>query len=69
MDTNYLKKTIDSNRFEITLLIIAIIFASFFKFILNFVCDYKIIIIIFGILWYFGYLKRIKNNFYLKFAR
>ena len=69
MDTNYLKKIVNSNRFEITFLIITIIIASFFKFIFNFVFDYKIIIIIFGILWYFGYLTKIKKNIYFKFAK
>ena len=69
MDTNYLKKIINENQFEIFFLIVTIIIASFFKFILNFVFDYKIIIIIIGILWYFGYLKTIKSNIYLKFFK
>lgn len=51
-------------KFEIAFLIAVIIVSSIAKFVFNFILDYKIIVILVGILWYFGYLETIKVKFY-----
>lgn len=60
-------KTLNFNpldyKFEIAFLIAVIIVSSIAKFVFNFILDYKIIIIIVGILWYFGYLERFRIKF------
>ena len=55
--------TFGNYKFEIVFLIAVIIIASIAKFVFNFILDYKIIIIIVGILWYFGYLETFKIKF------
>jgi hypothetical protein len=47
-------------KYEIFMLIIIIIFASIAKAIFNIILDYRIIIIIIGILWYLGYMNNIQ---------
>jgi hypothetical protein len=49
-------------KYEIIMIIIAVIFASIAKAIFNIILDYRIIILIIGILWYLGYLNNIQTK-------
>jgi hypothetical protein len=53
-------------KYEIIMLLIIIIFASIAKAIFNIILDYRIIIIVIGLLWYLGYMtniqKKVKNH-------
>ena len=56
-------------KYEIIMLIIIIIFASIAKAIFNIILDYRIIIMIIGLLWYLGYMnffqKKVKQQLML----
>ena len=56
-------------KYEIIMLIIIIIFASIAKAIFNIILDYRIIIMIIGLLWYLGYInffqKKVKQQLML----
>ena len=62
MNTYDITSKLSQYKFEIIFLIIIIIFASLAKTIFNFFLDYRIIILIIGILWYLGYLNNIQNT-------
>ena len=47
-------------KYEIIMLIIIIILASIAKAIFNIILDYRIIIIVIGLLWYLGYMNSIQ---------
>ena len=49
---------------EIIFTISIIIIAFLLKGIFNFILDYRVIIIVILIAWYFGYLNTIKDGFY-----
>ena len=49
---------------EIIFTISIIIIAFLLKGIFNFILDYRVIIIVILIAWYFGYLNNIKDGFY-----
>ena len=51
---------------EIIFTISIIIIAFLLKGIFNFILDYRVIIIVILIAWYFGYLNNIKDGFYNK---
>jgi len=48
-------------QFEIIFMIIIVIFASLAKTLFNFFLDYRIVIIFVAILWYLGYMNRIRK--------
>ena len=50
-------------KFEIIFMIAIVIFASLAKTLFNFFLDWKIVIILIAILWYMGYLNRIRKTF------
>ena len=47
-------------KYEIIMLIIIIIFGSIAKAIFNIILDYRIIILVIGLLWYLGYMNSIQ---------
>lgn len=47
-------------KYEIIMLIIIIILASIAKAIFNIILDYRIIILVIGLLWYLGYMNSIQ---------
>jgi hypothetical protein len=49
-------------KYEIIMLLIIIIFASIAKAIFNIILDYRIIILLIGILWYLGYMSSIQKK-------
>jgi ACR3 family arsenite efflux pump ArsB len=49
-------------KYEIIMLLIIIIFASIAKAIFNIILDYRIIIIVIGLLWYLGYMTNIQKK-------
>ena len=49
-------------KYEIIILIIIIIIASIAKAIFNIILDYRIIILVIGLLWYLGYMNTIQNK-------
>ena len=51
---------LDRYKYEIIMLIIIIILASIAKAIFNIILDYRIIIIVIGLLWYLGYMNSIQ---------
>jgi hypothetical protein len=51
---------LDRYKYEIFMLIIIIILASIAKAIFNIILDYRIIILVIGLLWYLGYMKSIQ---------
>jgi len=51
---------LDRYKYEIIMLIIIIILASIAKAIFNIILDYRIIILVIGLLWYLGYMKSIQ---------
>ncbi len=51
---------LDLYKYEIIMLIIIIILASIAKAIFNIILDYRIIIIVIGLLWYLGYMNSIQ---------
>jgi hypothetical protein len=51
---------LDQYKYEIIMLIIIIILASIAKSIFNIILDYRIIIIVIGLLWYLGYMNSIQ---------
>jgi hypothetical protein len=51
---------LDRYKYEIIMLIIIIIFGSIAKAIFNIILDYRIIIIVIGLLWYLGYMNSIQ---------
>lgn len=51
---------------DIIIILVLIFTLLFLKSILNFVLDFKIILIALILIWYFGYLEYIKINFYNK---
>lgn len=55
---------INDYKSEIFFTIIIIIISLFLKGFLNFILDYRVIIIFIIITWYLGYLKTVQNNFY-----
>ena len=62
MNTNDITSKLSQYKFEIIFLIIIIIIASLAKTIFNFFLDYRIVILIIGILWYLGYLNNIQKS-------
>ncbi len=50
-------------KFEIAFLFAILIFAALAKTFANFFLDYRVVIIIIGILWYLGYLTNIQKKF------
>jgi hypothetical protein len=53
---------LDRYKYEIIMLIIIIILASIAKAIFNIILDYRIIIIVIGLLWYLGYMNSIQTK-------
>ncbi len=53
---------LDRYKYEIIMLIIIIIFGSIAKAIFNIILDYRIIIIVIGLLWYLGYMNSIQKK-------
>jgi len=53
---------LDRYKYEIIMLIIIIIFGSIAKAIFNIILDYRIIIIVIGLLWYLGYMNSIQTK-------
>ena len=51
---------LDRYKYEIIMLIIIIIFGSIAKAIFNIILDYRIIILVIGLLWYLGYMNSIQ---------
>lgn len=51
---------LDRYKYEIIMLIIIIILASIAKAIFNIILDYRIIILVIGLLWYLGYMNSIQ---------
>jgi len=51
---------LDRYKYEIIMLIVIIILASIAKAIFNIILDYRIIILVIGLLWYLGYMKSIQ---------
>jgi hypothetical protein len=49
-------------KYEIVMLIIIIIIASVAKAIFNIILDYRIVILLIGILWYLGYMNNIQTK-------
>ena len=49
-------------KYEIIMLIIIVIRASIAKAIFNIILDYRIIIIVIGLLWYLGYMSNIQSK-------
>ena len=49
-------------KYEIIMLIIIVIIASIAKAIFNIILDYRIIIIVIGLLWYLGYMSNIQSK-------
>ena len=49
-------------KYEIIMLIIIIILASIAKAIFNIILDYRIIILLIGILWYLGYMNTLQSK-------
>lgn len=49
-------------KYEIIMLLIIIIFASIAKAIFNIILDYRIIILVIGLLWYLGYMNSIQTK-------
>jgi hypothetical protein len=49
-------------KYEIIMLIIIIILASIAKAIFNIILDYRIIILVIGLLWYLGYMNSIQTK-------
>lgn len=47
-------------KYEIIMLIIIIILATIAKAIFNIILDYRIIILVIGLLWYLGYMNSIQ---------
>jgi len=64
--TNDILSKIKKYKYELIMLVIIIIVASIAKSIFNFILDYRIIIVLVGLLWYLGYLnniqKKVKNH-------
>jgi ACR3 family arsenite efflux pump ArsB len=48
-------------QFELIFMLFIVIFASLAKTIFNFILDYRIVIITICILWYLGYMNRIRK--------
>jgi hypothetical protein len=53
---------LDRYKYEIFMLIIIIILASIAKAIFNIILDYRIIILVIGLLWYLGYMNSIQSK-------
>lgn len=53
---------LDRYKYEIIMLIIIIIFGSIAKAIFNIILDYRIIILVIGLLWYLGYMNSIQTK-------
>lgn len=49
-------------KYEIIMLIIIVVIASIAKAIFNIILDYRIIIIVIGLLWYLGYMNNIQSK-------
>ena len=49
-------------KYEIIMLIIVIIFGSIAKAIFNIILDYRVIIMVIGLLWYLGYMNSIQSK-------
>ena len=49
-------------KYEIIMLIIIVVIASIAKAIFNIILDYRIIIIVIGLLWYLGYMTNIQKK-------
>lgn len=49
-------------KYEIIMIIIIVIIASIAKAIFNIILDYRIIIIVIGVLWYLGYMNNIQTK-------
>jgi hypothetical protein len=49
-------------KYEIIMLIIIVVIASIAKAIFNIILDYRIIIIVIGLLWYLGYMSNIQSK-------
>lgn len=49
-------------KYEIIMIIIVIIIASIAKAIFNIILDYRIIILLIGILWYLGYMNTLQSK-------
>jgi hypothetical protein len=58
-----LKKIIKERKTEIFLLIIILFIISFIKLFLNFVLDYRVVIILIAIAWYTGYLNKLQEKY------
>ena len=60
---------LDRYKYEIIMLIIIIILASIAKAIFNIILDYRIIILLIGILWYLGYMNTLQSKvkYHLRF--
>jgi len=50
-------------KFEIAFMIVIIIFASLAKTLFNFFLDWRIVLVIIGVLWYLGYLTKFQKKF------
>jgi len=53
---------LDRYKYEIIIIIIIVIIASIAKAIFNIILDYRIIIIVIGLLWYLGYMSNIQTK-------
>ena len=49
-------------KYEIIMIIIIMIIASIAKAIFNIILDYRIIIIVIGLLWYLGYMNSVQTK-------
>jgi hypothetical protein len=49
-------------KYEIIMIIIIVILASIAKAIFNIILDYRIIILVIGLLWYLGYMNTLQTK-------
>ena len=54
---------------DIIIILVLIFTILFLKSILNFFLDFKVLLIMLVLIWYFGYLEYIKVNFYNKMKK
>jgi hypothetical protein len=58
-----LQNIVKERKTEIFLLIVIFFIVSFLKLFLNFVLDYRVIIVLIAIAWYTGYLTRLQEKY------
>ena len=58
-----LQNIVKERKTEIFLLLVILFIVSFLKLFLNFVLDYRVIIVLIAIAWYTGYLTRLQEKY------